>query len=937
MTSGKFTGIYSHSSSRTVQKYVSRPELEERLRAQLIARKVEGKQQRTVVVWGLGGSGKSQLTLNYVQKHQEAYGPIFWIDARVKETIERDITHIHKLIYSDLDTSSATVEDAIAAVKNWFSTEERQKDKRRALWIMDSADAIDHEREAPSYIDIQRYLPDALNLDIIVTTRSSRARCMSSYDSVEVEKMSKTEAKLLFLRNANMLHKCEEADREASKIVEELGCLALAVALAGSYVSETKIEVQQYLPRYRADRTRMLALKPRKLEHQYTEGVLSTWELSFAALQRQSPVAAQLLILLAFLNPNDIFLGLFEDELNAPNDPDDLDEPRWLDLLSPDGTHTNITIIESAFTAIEAYSLISWQVDQSAYTMHNMVHAWGHDRLEVPRRCEWSFATLELLNRVTDRNIYNPGIATRMVPHLVATFTAVKNANGLNFQMTDRDILLLQGTRQNLSAMGRYTHAHDVDVYRFQATELVYGRKHPKTLTAMYDLSLSLLDRDDNAQAETLLRETSKLQAEMLGSRHRVTLSTLAALGTSLHNQGKHKVAEELLRSASELQQKELGFDDHDTLYTIHVLSGTLSAQGKYRQTEEMQRRVLGSRKKLLGSEHPDTLDSMYRLADTLDSLGEFEEAEQMCRQVSDLQHKTLGPRHPHTLRSRSLLARLLGRNGEYQQAKAIFQETIALQQQVWGPDHGNVLRTLYYFARVLVLQGEYEEAEQICQELVESTTRTLGSEHPGTQISLRNLARVQKMNRNRLKGGSLDVPPHQEPVGTQDASRKTQWPSLSRTTRNSEVRNISTEKLKAEPPGTDTSHLKLSNAQSSRRRGNRQRSPRRTEGKSERQKLTREVQKEELLGVDTSRPKLSDMQSSRRRGNRQRSHHQAQGKSERQRLTGEGQKEKLPEVDTSRLKPSDTHNSTSRKNQQISSGRRAGTWERILSLGLKR
>lgn len=330
---------------------------------------------------------------------------------------------------------------------------------------MDGADAIDQSEEAASYIDLQYYLPDAPNLDVIITTRSSRAQFISSHDSVEVVRMSEAEAKLLFLRNANLSTECgETTDEEVSNIVKELGCLALAVALAGSYVTETKIEVQLYLPRYRADRSRLLALKPHKLEHQYTESVLSTWEFSFTALQDQSAVAAQLLTLLAFIDPNDIFLGLFEDESNATDDLDDLEKPRWRELLSPEGTLIDITVTESAFAAIQAYCLISWQVDQKAYIMHNLVHAWDQDRLEASQRRVWSFATLELLNRVIERNLYNPNIVTRMTPHLVATFTAIKEAYGSSIQMTDRDRKLLSNLQYRLLDIGQYTHRHNMCV-----------------------------------------------------------------------------------------------------------------------------------------------------------------------------------------------------------------------------------------------------------------------------------------------------------------------------------------------------------------------------------------------------------------------------------------------------------------------------------------
>lgn len=75
--------------------------------------------------------------------------------------------------------------------------------------------------------------------------------------------------------------------------------------------------------------------------------------------------------------------------------------------------------------------------------MHNLVHAWGHDRLEVSQRRGWSFATLELLNCVTKRNLYTQNIATRMIPHLVATFTAMREVCGSSFYMMDRDKNLL--------------------------------------------------------------------------------------------------------------------------------------------------------------------------------------------------------------------------------------------------------------------------------------------------------------------------------------------------------------------------------------------------------------------------------------------------------------------------------------------------------------
>jgi len=265
---------------------------------------------RIVVVWGLGGAGKSQLVLNLLQRRRQEYRTLFWVEAGQKQKLERDFLQIHKLLSPNVAQSDLAIpiEDAVTAVKSWFHGQEG-----RSLWVMDSADVIDDE-EDPFYIDLNHYLPDAPGIDIIVTTRSSRAQSMSSQAVVMVAEMAEDEAALLFRRCAMLPDANEETEQQIMTIVQELGCLALGVILAGSYVNETPrlwSDLQQYLDEYRAQRKQTLSQKVRPHEHRYSDSVLSTWEMSFAAVERRLPVAASLLNLVAFLNYDDIFLDLF--------------------------------------------------------------------------------------------------------------------------------------------------------------------------------------------------------------------------------------------------------------------------------------------------------------------------------------------------------------------------------------------------------------------------------------------------------------------------------------------------------------------------------------------------------------------------------------------------------------------------------------------------
>ena len=151
---------------------MSRPLLRRQIKEQLHDTRQDAIDTRILVVQGLGGSGKSQLILDYVRKYREDYLTIFWIEAGQKESIERDYLQIHKLLFdpkSVINPDAVSVEDAVVAVKRWLHglTE-------RSLVVLDGADAIDDSGggdDDESYLNLRFFLPDAPTVDVIITTR----------------------------------------------------------------------------------------------------------------------------------------------------------------------------------------------------------------------------------------------------------------------------------------------------------------------------------------------------------------------------------------------------------------------------------------------------------------------------------------------------------------------------------------------------------------------------------------------------------------------------------------------------------------------------------------------------------------------------------------------------------------------------------------------
>jgi hypothetical protein len=226
-----------------------------------------------------------------------------------------------------------SVEDAVTGLKSWFAGQ-------RGPWLMvfDGADTIEDEK-TDGYIDIKHFIPNAAFLNVIVTCRCSTAKDMTRLEEVQVGEMEAGQAAELFQRYAKLSRDRSNAQDEVLCIVKELGCLALAVTLAATYVGSTprlQGNIKAYLPEYRQRRQELLQRKPVSLVHQYSESVLTTWETSYVAVASQCAEASMLLTILSFLSFDDIYLELFDNSTAAAGAEHSKDKAdiSWKSLIS---------------------------------------------------------------------------------------------------------------------------------------------------------------------------------------------------------------------------------------------------------------------------------------------------------------------------------------------------------------------------------------------------------------------------------------------------------------------------------------------------------------------------------------------------------------------------------------------------------------------------
>src|ERR1700740_3536984 len=84
--------------------------------------------RRTVVLHGLGGIGKTQLTIAYAKRHRDSYSAVFWLNIRdidsLKETFAKAAKRILRAHPSAPQLSTIDIkenlEEVIDAVKEWL-------------------------------------------------------------------------------------------------------------------------------------------------------------------------------------------------------------------------------------------------------------------------------------------------------------------------------------------------------------------------------------------------------------------------------------------------------------------------------------------------------------------------------------------------------------------------------------------------------------------------------------------------------------------------------------------------------------------------------------------------------------------------------------------------------------------------------------------------
>ncbi|KAI9811231.1 MAG: hypothetical protein M1827_005563 [Pycnora praestabilis] len=756
--------------------------------------------QKRFVVYGMGGSGKTEFCLKFAQDYRNSFWGIFCIDGKSKETIRHTFSNIAKI---------GGVEPNELAAKNWLAN-------LAYPWLLLIDNADDRN------MDLQKHFPAGERGFLLITTRNPYNRTLGTvgekfYD-FEKETLDVDESNELLLKAADESQRITSVRDAAARIAERLGYLPLALVQAGKAIFRhmCTCNLYNYLDIYdqswqRIRRARSLSGLRSSLNNDEVvnmKNVYSSYEIIYRGLENTPALSTQdaidLLKLFSFLSNESLRMEVLVTAVRHPQRQRQYDEDQaakkatTTDVASNSWTSTlkecliwlqrqvdkSVPVLPAvlreetydearlgdAMDQLESLSLVNYHREDNSYSMHPLIHTWVRERPEMSNAeqamwCQAASSTLAQSILLPPLDLIESAEALRRhllphVSHVQMCRESIKLKLIDNQKSRNRFWRPLAPTlsRQLALEFGKFSLVYFTNGLYLQAEELQLkvkdyvcgqlGMGNQLAWRVTLALSATYFELTRTNKAAELQAQVLDSCKQTLGPDNPQTLKFMDILGASRCFQGRWAESRELHEKAIEGMNKVLGPDHEDMFLATDNLGKVMWRYFQYKLSHDLHAKAFQglSKAKSFGPTHAKTLEAKECLAlSCIDVLGaDLQSARNMMLQVKRERKLRLGTEQPWTLLARCNLARIESAMGDNAKAEKLIRKALPVAQRNLGENHFGTLLGKTHLAQVLVRQKRYDEAEDMFMDIIqrhryESAARDDG-EHPDRISAMRYL-----------------------------------------------------------------------------------------------------------------------------------------------------------------------------------------------------
>jgi tetratricopeptide (TPR) repeat protein/transcriptional regulator with XRE-family HTH domain len=649
-----------------------------------------------VALCGLGGIGKTQTALEFAYRYADEYTAVLWAQAETREDMLSEcIALANTLNLPEKDLSDHP--QVASALMEWLRTHEGW------LLILDNADDL-------SMVD--EFLPRGGKGHILLTTRAMATG--QHIEGLEIEKMEYEDAMLLLLHRAKIIRDdiglnviASVVYEQARKICELVDGLPLALSQIAAYIEENAIDLGDYLALFSAYPSSLLQRRSELGSSNYPHSVATTWALSFEKIENTNAVAADVLRLCAFLQPDAISEHLLLQGISSP------DAPLYTIAANP-------LILYEAIGELRKYSFIRRNTQTKTLSLHRLVQLFLKETMTREEQRMWAERAICMVNSILP-DLFEYAFSSWEVyqthlPHALLGCELIREWQ-LEFPEAAR---LLDQVGVFLRDHARYSEAEAMLRDGLFMREKLLGTTHLLVAKSLNNLAALYWERSEFDAAQ-LLYERALAIREQGAASDLERAESLINIGLIYIFHQRFEEAESHLQHAYVLCQEafEGTYANHseitDLLASSLNNSGYLSyVQRNYQKAQSLFQRAYTLWEELYGPQHPNIAIVLYNLGGTYKLLGDYKSAERYLLRALAMCEQLLGAMHRHTARSLSSLGRLYCVEERYSEAEPLLRRALHIYEISLGPRHMVVATALENLARLLRSTARSNEAQEL-------------------------------------------------------------------------------------------------------------------------------------------------------------------------------------------------------------------------------